>query len=368
MYLEYFNLTHKPFELVPNPKFLFMSRTHRRAMNYLQYGLQERAGFILLSGDIGAGKTTLLKELVSRLDDQTVISRVFNTRVEPLQLLEMINLDFGLEVTSRDKVALMRNLNNFLIDCYSRNRRALLIIDEAQNLSIEALEEVRLLSNLESNSDKLLQVIMVGQPELQAKLYQPSLEQLRQRLSVSCHLGALNEEEVSEYFYHRLECAGNRAAVTLPENSFNAIHAICRGVPRLINVFGDYLLLAAFSDKRKKLTRSFISEVIADLQETVAFRIEEPMDEIEIFNQGTNHFDQLYALQKFEQKHHMHEEVMKKIIRKQVEQTNLIKERLEGIEKKLHSIESSVMSFVSNGNVKADISANALPVVVKKVQ
>jgi general secretion pathway protein A len=208
MYESFFNLKQKPFELVPNPQFLYMSSTHRRAMNYLQYGFDERAGFVLLTGDVGSGKTTLLRELINRLDDQAVIARIFNTQIDSSQLLGLINMDFGLDVTVLDKSKLIKDLNDFLIDCYARKEKPLLIIDEAQNLSNETLEEIRLLSNLESDSEKLLQIIMVGQPELQTILNQDALIQLRQRLNVSCHLGRLSLAETPEYFNHRLECAG----------------------------------------------------------------------------------------------------------------------------------------------------------------
>jgi putative secretion ATPase (PEP-CTERM system associated) len=340
MYESFFNLKQKPFELVPNPQFLFMSSTHRRAMNYLQYGFDERAGFILLTGDIGSGKTTLVRELINRLDNRAVIARVFNTQIDPSQLLGLINMDFGLDVTTLDKARLIKDLNDFLIGCYSRKEKPLLIIDEAQNLSNETLEEIRLLSNLESSSEKLLQIIMVGQPEFQTILNQDVLTQLRQRLSVSCHLGRLSLAETSEYFYHRLECAGNRSAISLPKEAFEQIHSVCNGVPRLINILGDYLLLAAFSDQITKIPKVFLQELIDELRPSVAFS-KQNHDELTDDAQQPARPEQevMEMLQLMQQKQLQHEKILKKITRKQIVQIDTIQDQLDAIGSSIHAVE-----------------------------
>jgi len=173
MYTSFFNLHKKPFELVPDPEFIYLSRSHRKAITYLDYGIRERAGFILLTGDVGSGKTTLIRDLLSKKYEQVVLAKIFNTRVSSEQMLAMINEDFGLSVTSKDKISLLRDLNDFLLEQYAAGNHPILIIDEAQNLSADLLEEVRMLSNLESASRKLLQIVLVGQPELRETLALP---------------------------------------------------------------------------------------------------------------------------------------------------------------------------------------------------
>ncbi|ORJ63384.1 XrtA/PEP-CTERM system-associated ATPase [Geothermobacter hydrogeniphilus] len=271
MYEQFFHLQCKPFELVPNPAFFYLSRTHRKALSYLEYGIRERAGFVLLTGEVGSGKTTLIHNILSRLEGEIVTARVFNTRVDPTQLLTMINEDFGLSVENRQKIDLLRDLNEFLVSQYAERRQPVLIIDEAQNLSPDSLEEIRLLSNLEAVDRKLLQIVLVGQPELKTIIRRPELRQLRQRINISCHLGPLNEKETEEYFFHRLECAGNAAAVTLPGGAFSRIHRRTDGLPRLVNIVGDYLLLAAFTEGDADLNIELIDEVLADLADGVTF-------------------------------------------------------------------------------------------------
>jgi hypothetical protein len=170
MYTEFFKLRVKPFELVPNPEFLYLSKAHRKALSFLEYGLNSSAGFILLTGDIGSGKTTIIRSLLDRLESKTVPARIFNTKADAKQLLFMINEDFGLCTQPKDKMAMLSDLNEFLVQKFANNEKPVLIIDEAQNLSPDCLEEVRLLSNLESNEKKLLQIILVGQPELKTLL------------------------------------------------------------------------------------------------------------------------------------------------------------------------------------------------------
>lgn len=265
MYTEFFGLREKPFELLPNPKFLFLSKGHKKALSYLEYGIQERVGFTLLTGEVGSGKTTLLRNLLKELGERTTLSMVFNTRVDARQLLALINEDFGLAVEGKDKVTLLRELNDFLVEENSNGRRPIVIIDEAQNLNAEALEEIRLLSNLEFDSFKMLQIVLVGQPELKELLARPELRQLRQRISVSCHLGPLDREETEAYIFHRLEVAGNRAAVELSEEVLDGIYAFTTGGPRQINVICDFMLLAAFVESNRELTPDLLAEARKEL-------------------------------------------------------------------------------------------------------
>ncbi|UZP67545.1 XrtA-associated ATPase [Desulfovibrio mangrovi] len=265
MYTHYFGLREKPFELLPNPGFLYPSRVHRKALAYLEYGLRERSGFILLTGEVGSGKTTIIRNLLKRDLRKTVLSKVFNTRVDSTQLISMINDDFGLEVGGRDKVAMLRDLNEFLIDQFAAGNKAVLIIDEAQNLTSELLEEVRMLSNLETDNAKLLQIILVGQPELKKTLNSPSLRQLRQRILVQTHLAPLTDDEVAEYVLYRLERAGNRSAVRWGEGALQEVHVATQGIPRLINILCDYLLLDAFSDERMSIGLENVRSVVDEI-------------------------------------------------------------------------------------------------------
>ena len=265
MYRAFFKLTEKPFELLPNPRFFYLSKSHKKALSYLEYGINERAGFTLLTGEVGSGKTTLLRNIIKNLDSEITLSLVFNTRVAAEQLLGMINDDFGLETAGKNKVTLLRELNDFLVEENSKNRRPIVIIDEAQNLSEESLEEIRLLSNLEFDNFKMMQIILVGQPELKQLLVRPNLRQLRQRITISCHLEALSREETEAYVYHRLEIAGNRDALKFNGGAFDLIHEYSQGGPRLINVICDFILLTNFVEEKRDVDEDLVVEAIEEL-------------------------------------------------------------------------------------------------------
>jgi len=265
MYESFFNLCIKPFDLLPDPRFIYLSRSHKKALTFLDYGIRERSGFILLTGEVGSGKTTLIRDMLDRHYDNIVLSKIFNTRVTSEQLLAMINDDFGLVVQGKDKVTLIRDLNVFLIDQYACGNQPILIIDEAQNLSPELLEEVRMLSNLEASNSKLLQIILVGQPELRTILAAPELRQLRQRISINCHLQALSRTEIEQYIARRLEVAGNSSAVHFSPESFDAIFRYSRGIPRLINIICDFLMLSAFAEATTSISIEMVHDVIGDL-------------------------------------------------------------------------------------------------------
>lgn len=264
MYKSFFKLSCKPFDLIPNPEFMFLSRTHKKAITYLDYGIRERAGFILLTGEVGSGKTTIIREMINQHMSQVVLAKVFNTSVNSDQLLSMINDDFGLPVGGKDKIELLRDLNHFLVEQYAQGNQPLLIIDEAQNLPVETLEQVRMLSNLETADSKLLQIILVGQPELRALLAKPELRQLRQRISIQCFLQPLNRQEVEEYILHRLEVAGNRDALHFSTRSLDLIYLYCGGIPRLVNIVCDFLLLAAFVERTREVDEEMIRDIIGD--------------------------------------------------------------------------------------------------------
>jgi len=265
MYKAFFNLRIKPFDLLPDPQFIYLSKSHKKALGYLDYGIRERSGFILLTGEVGSGKTTLIRNLLDKHYEHVVLSMIFNTRVTSEQLLAMINEDFGLAVQGKDKVTLIRDLNGFLINQYAAGNQPILIIDEAQNLSPELLEEVRMLSNLEASNSKLLQIILVGQPELRTILAASELRQLRQRININCHLQALNREEVEQYISHRLEVAGNSSAVHFEPESMDCIYRYSRGIPRLINIICDFLLFLAFAEETTSLSVEMVQDVIGDL-------------------------------------------------------------------------------------------------------
>jgi general secretion pathway protein A len=280
MYESFFELKKKPFELVPDPEFIYLSRSHRRALTYLDYGIRERAGFILLTGEIGSGKTTLIRDLLKKKYDKVVLAKIFNTRATSEQLLAMINDDFGLPVSGKDKITLMRELNDFLLDQYARGKQPILIIDEAQNLSADLLEEIRMLSNLESSHRKLLQIMLVGQPELRETLSTPELMQLRQRISINCHLKALSREETAEYIAHRMTVAGNAEALRFPAETVDIIHRCSRGVPRLVNIACDFIFLSAFAEEVRSVPVEMVHDIMGDLDfESHYWGTDEPQPE-----------------------------------------------------------------------------------------
>lgn len=265
MYESFFNLTQKPFDLLPDPDFLFMSSSHKKVLSYLDYGIRERVGFILLTGEVGSGKTTIIRNLIKKNLTDVVLSKIFNTRVDSEQLIAMINDDFGLPVLNKDKITLLRDLNSFLIDQFVKGNKPVLIIDEAQNLNHDLLEEIRMLSNLETDNAKLLQIILVGQPELRKTLASATLVQLRQRISINCHIQPLNRFEIELYILHRLEKAGDREAASFSKDTIDIIFTYSRGIPRLINIICDFIMLAAFAEETRTIEAALVQDIIGDL-------------------------------------------------------------------------------------------------------
>ena len=268
MYERFYQLRERPFALSPDPEYLYPSRVHQEALDYLRYGLESQAGFIVITGEIGSGKTTLLQALLRNLDNQTTVGRIVNTMLDPRELLESIMIDFGLDPGGRSKPLLVRDLSQYLVDQRVAGRLVLLVIDEAQNLGLGALEELRMLSNLETEKSKLLQIVLVGQPNLREKLGAPELEQLRQRITVSYHLPPLDAEETFNYINHRLRHAALGVPLTFPRAATDLIHARSGGVPRVINVICDAALVFGYAEERRQFDARVILEVLDELEST----------------------------------------------------------------------------------------------------
>ena len=268
MYERFYQLRERPFALSPDPEYLYPSRVHREALDYLRYGLESHAGFVVITGEIGSGKTTLLQTLLRGLDTQTTVGRIVNTILEPRELIETIMIDFGLEAQGRSKPMMLRDLAQYLVDQRLAGRMVLLVIDEAQNLSLGALEELRMLSNLETEKSKLMQIVLVGQPNLREKLAAPELEQLRQRITVSYHLLPLDAGETANYINHRLRRAALGPPLEFPREVTDVIHARSRGVPRIINVICDAALVFGYAEERRQVDETLIGDVLAELELT----------------------------------------------------------------------------------------------------
>ncbi|MDA8091245.1 MAG: XrtA-associated ATPase [Nitrospiraceae bacterium] len=286
MYLSFFGLHSKPFQLLPDPEFFFLSREHKKTLTYLSYGIRFNQGFILITGEVGIGKTTIIRKVIKELDGDVRLAKVTNTRVSSDQLWALINDDFGLDSTGKDKIRMLKDLTNFLVGEYAAGRRCILFIDEAQNLSAGLLEEIRLISNLETDKSKLLQIVLVGQPELRQTIAQPEMRQLRQRINISCHLNALSREETEEYIFHRLESAGNREAATFDSGTMEAIYGFSNGIPRLINIICDFLFLSAFADETKDISTELVKEVIGEMERDYKYWSNGPAEKADLDEGG----------------------------------------------------------------------------------
>jgi len=250
MYLELYGLKNSPFNITSDPQFFFESLSHKEALAALIYGIQERKGIILITGEVGTGKTTLCKALLKRLPPEVKTSLILNPYFSEVQLLRAIVEDFGLEVKKRSRLDIVEKLNSFLVNISLSGKNAVLIIDEAQNLANRQLEQIRLLSNLETAKDKLLQIVLVGQPELKEKLSKFNLRQIRQRIFIKHNILPLKEEEVREYVEYRLRQAGTTKINILPE-SYKVIYEFSKGIPRLVNMICDRALLLGFVKESK---------------------------------------------------------------------------------------------------------------------
>ncbi|RKY41868.1 MAG: ATPase [Candidatus Makaraimicrobium thalassicum] len=271
MYLDFYGLRENPFNVTSDPNFLYLSHTHKEALNHLLFGIDQRKGFIEITGEIGAGKTTLCKSLLDRLDDRTKTSLIFNSDLPENQLLEAILDDFGIVPQRRCKVAFLRQLNDFLLEQLSHRNNSVLIIDEAQNLRSSTLETIRMLSNLETEKEKLLQIILVGQPQLREKLNSPKLLQLRQRISVRFHVEALKRDEVRGYIEHRLHIAAPSENITFTPEAIDHIYPYSKGIPRLINITCDKSLLLGFVRGTRFIGRDIVQKSIEEIEGQLHF-------------------------------------------------------------------------------------------------
>jgi general secretion pathway protein A len=250
MYLDFYGLKEYPFNITPDPRFLFFSTQHREAFDSLIYGINQRKGFIALTGEVGSGKTTLCRAVLSNLSRNTRSALVLNPSLSETQLLRAILNDFGLAVKGRgDRLSYIELLNEFLLDQARNGNNVVLIIDEAQDLLPEVLEQVRLLNNLETDQQKLMQIILAGQPELKDRLGHVTFRQLRQRIMVSYHLRPLTEEETTQYITHRLHVAGAKQDLAFESEAVNMVYKYSRGIPRLVNAICDNALLAGYVAK-----------------------------------------------------------------------------------------------------------------------
>ncbi len=266
MYREFYNLVKRPFEMTPDPSFLYLGEAHREGLATLVYGVQSGKGFVLLTGEVGAGKTTLLHSLLGQLDTHTESAFIFNPRLEPLDFFHLLFEEYGIEEKCVTKADYLLAFNRFLIERLERGLTTLLIVDEAQNLSPEMLEEIRLLSNLETPTSKLIQIMLVGQPELKEMLARPELRQLRQRIALRHHLRPFDAGETAEYVSDRLSRAGHTGKAIFDKGAVRQIHAASGGTPRLINSICDSALLLGYSRGLRVLKADSIREVAADLE------------------------------------------------------------------------------------------------------
>ena len=265
MYKNFFDLQSNPFGSSPDPRFLYVMPHVREALAGLEYGISARKGFIVLVGEVGTGKTTLLRSAIDSFDGNRVfVSFIFNPRLEPLDLLELILTDFGIKPEARTKSGMLLQLNRFVLECFRRDQTCVIVIDEAQNLSDDLLEEVRLLTNLETATEKLLQIIICGQPELEDKLRQPNLRQLRQRIALWCRTQPLTHEQTAAYITGRLSIAGSSTQIFSPE-AVAAIHRISRGIPRIVNLLCEHSLILAYVEQLRVIPAGIVNAVSRDL-------------------------------------------------------------------------------------------------------
>src|ERR1700720_2186278 len=266
MYKEFYGFRANPFNVNPHPRYLFLTRHTEEALACLTYGIQSRKGFVLLTGEVGTGKTTLINKLLEWLRLQQVATAfIFNSRLNTTQFLDFMMADFGITCESRLKSQVLLRLYNWLLDRYRAGETAVLIVDEAQNLSDEVLEEIRLMTNLETFTEKLLQIVLVGQTELETKLKQPNLRQLRQRLTLRAKTHPLTPEETRAYIQQRLRIAGSNVHQIFDQDALAGIHRYSTGIPRVVNLLCEHSMVSAFVDQQKVIVPAVVDAVARDL-------------------------------------------------------------------------------------------------------
>ena len=278
MYEQFFGLTNRPFLTVPDPDFLYWGDNHALAFTMLRYGLMTRAPVTVVTGEIGSGKTTLLRQLIKEIPHDLEVGLVSNMQAGRGELLHWVLMSLGLEIGDDPYVKLFERFQQHLIDVYARGKRVVLIFDEAQNLSIDALEELRMLSNINADKDELLQLVLVGQPQLRDLLDSPELVQFAQRISSDFHLDALGPSEIDGYISHRLAVAGAQWRI-FPAQTCALIHKATRGVPRLVNILCDLCLVYAFSAEKKVVDEPILREFLSGAQKRGIYRQFAPLDD-----------------------------------------------------------------------------------------
>jgi len=267
MYQKFFGLREKPFNVNPDPRYLFLTPSTQEALASLTYGIQSRKGIILLSGEVGTGKTTLLNKLLDWLrQKQGTTAFIFSTQLSVNELLDYMMADFGISCESRAKNEILLRLNRWLVDRYRAGETPVLIVDEAQNLSAQALEEIRLLTNLETSTEKLLQIVLSGQPELEEKLRHPQLRQLRQRITVRCRTSPLSLEETQGYITERLRIAGANGEPIFSPEAIGSVYQYACGIPRVINVLCEHALINAYADQQRPVPARLVDEVAREFE------------------------------------------------------------------------------------------------------
>ena len=266
MYKKFFSLRENPFNVNPDPRFLFQTQEIQEALACLTYGIQSRKGFVLLTGEVGTGKTTLLNKLLDWLRGQRAATAfIFNPRLDVNQFLDFMMADFGIPCESSLKSQMLLRLNQWLLERFRAGETAVLIVDEAQNLSLEVLEEIRLLTNLETSTEKLLQIVLCGQPELESKLNQPQLRQLRQRLTLRCKTRPLTSEQTHGYINERLRVAGADGQAIFSPEAMEMVHRRSGGIPRVINLLCEHSLITAFAEGEKPIGASLVDSIAQEL-------------------------------------------------------------------------------------------------------
>lgn len=268
MYLVFYKLAEHPFNITPDPRYLYMTKHHREAFNALLYGITQRKGFIELTGEVGTGKTTICRAVLSQLSrDETIeTALILNPSLTETQLLRAILHDFGIRARGRDRLAYLEDLNQFLLKRNSEGDNVALVIDEAQNLTPEVMEQVRLLSNLETDQHKLIQIVLAGQPELGQRLSSPDLRQLRQRIQVRYHIPLLTLDETSAYIIHRLKTAGSNGTISFDDKAVETIYKYTHGTPRMINAVCENALLAGFVAGTRAIDQTCVKRAIQHLE------------------------------------------------------------------------------------------------------
>jgi general secretion pathway protein A len=264
MYESFYGLKEKPFNLLPDPDYLYMSSGHENIFTHLEYAISENKGFVVITGEVGSGKTTLINYLISKSLSGVEVGLINNTYIAPNQVIKSICREFEIDAEGLDRDEMLDRFHNFLIEKYSASKRVILIFDEAQNLSTKTLEEIRMLSNLEAEKDHLIQIILSGQPELRARLQDSRLKQFVQRITVYCHLSGLSRAEVEKYIKYRLTVAGAKNPEIFVDGAIGMIAAYSKGIPRLINLACDAAMVYGYADNKQTINKTVIEEVIRE--------------------------------------------------------------------------------------------------------